>query len=73
MMVLLLKQMHLQKEVAVDLALRVGWRRQIRIRRRGNGEDRRRIMDGRVSPRCENGSWEDSEYRPGRCRLTLDP
>ena len=51
MMVLLLKQMHLQKEVAVDLAQRVGWRREMRIRSRGNGEDTRRIMNGRVSPR----------------------
>jgi predicted component of type VI protein secretion system len=54
MIVLLLKQMHLQNEVAVDLALRVGWMRrdrEMRIRRtRRGGKDsgevgrRRRIV-----------------------------
>jgi hypothetical protein len=54
MMVLLLKQMHLQNEVAVDLALRVGWMRrdrEMRVRRASRGGDdsgevgrRRRIV-----------------------------
>ena len=38
MMVLLLKQMHLQKEVAVDFAPKVGWERESRITREGRRE-----------------------------------
>jgi hypothetical protein len=38
MMVLLLKQMHLQNEVAVDLALRVGCKRERMRRSSGRGE-----------------------------------
>lgn len=44
MMVLLLKQMHLQKVVAVELALRIGWESVRRMRRVERREEEMRFM-----------------------------